>query len=343
MNEIDLFGSRIPSVPAATPDERDKARRVLERAIEAEERRLNRSSSLHLRGRPALRKALVAAAALMVVAVVAGVVVGVGPLRSPLGPDPAAAAALNRAADASASYATVFSSGPVLDTDEYVHAVSEGVALHTYPHEGDWYSALVPYRRETWTATDGSGRLIRTDGQPQFLSEEDRSMWDAAGRPAIAGTEDQLIGPGGLRTEDLSLLPSDPDELRRLLIDELTGSSKPLEAAMFDRIRNLLAETHLQTGQRVALYQVAATIDGITYIGDVTDRAGRPGVAVALTYRHSEIERRNVMIFDPQSGALLGTESILLSASPEIRAPLPVTVGHETFYPAELVDHIPND
>lgn len=339
MNELETFTKWRPSVSPPTDEQREATHVMLIQAIEQEERQLRHAPAPH---RPRQRAAIASVATVAVVLAVLVGVIGLGPTTAPLGSGPAAAAALNEAAESADMTLTTLPPGPILDTNKYVHTTSKGVYLHAEELDGTLFAALVPFRREVWIAADGSGRLIRTDGEPEFLTEQDQAIWEAAGRPIVGGTDDQIFGPGGFSTEALAALPTEPDQLRRHLIDELAGSSKPIEAALFDRIRQLLSESDLAPELRISLYRVAATIDGIELLDNIADREGRPGAAVGLTYTHSGIERRSVMIFDPSTAELLGTESIILSESPEIRAPLPFTIGYVTYGTSEVVDHIPD-
>ena len=342
MNEIETITVSRPSVPPPTHDQWETARHLLLQAIEEQERRLHQGRPEHVYQQPRRRAAIVSVAAFAVALVVLISVVGLGPASTPLGPDAAAAAALSDAAEAVSHTQTTIAPGPILDTNEYVHTTSEGVYLYVAAAEDGLFAALVPFHREVWIAADGSGRIRVTEGEPEFLSEQDRATWQEAGRPRIALSRDQSVGPGGFVVNDLAALSNDPDDLKRYLTNELAGSAKPIEAALFDRIRELLSESDLAPRLKAALYQVAATIDGIELLDDVADRAGRTGVAVGLTYVHSGVERRSVLLFDPATAELLGTESIILSESPDIRAPLPATIGYVTYETPEIVDHIPD-
>lgn len=342
MIEIETLTTWRPSVPAGAEQARAASHHKLGQAIEQEERLIGQRHPELVHSQRRGRSVAVTVASVAIVLMVLVSVIGMGIITAPLGPDLAAASALNDAAQAAdAIYATI-AEGPILDADEYVYAISKGTQLHVSAVGDSVYSALVPFDREVWIAADGSGRLIQIYGEPEFLTELDQKLWEAAGRRPIARSVDHVFGPGGFVAADLATLPTEPEELARYLTDEAAGSPKPIEAALFDRIRGLLSESDLVPGLQVALYRVAATINGIELLADVFDRAGRPGVAVGLTYTYSGIERRSVLIFDPSTGELLGTESIILSYSPEIRAPLPVTIGYVTYGASEIVDHIPD-
>jgi hypothetical protein len=49
-------------------------------------------------------------------------------------------------------------------------------------------------------------------------------------------------------------------------------------------VGDLLRETYTQPAVRGALYEVAADLPGVEFVGRVEDAAGRPGVAVAYTH-----------------------------------------------------------
>ena len=75
----------------------------------------------------------------------------------------------------------------------------------------------------------------------------------------------------------------------------------------FQIIGEMLQGTYASPALRAALYEVAASLPGVDYVGRVTDELGRPGLAVA--YAHDGI--RDEMIFDPDTAQLLGRRSIL--------------------------------
>lgn len=61
-----------------------------------------------------------------------------------------------------------------------------------------------------------------------------------------------------------------------------------------------------------AILRVLARSPGLIDSGEVTDRAGRRGVAVSLDSAYTGLPTRYTLIFDPGTGGLLGEEESLL-------------------------------
>ena len=169
---------------------------------------------------------------------------------------------------------------------------------------------LEPRLRETWLSRDG-GRERTTFRRGIFLTPADRRHWESLGLPTPGE-------PG--RTVDVDVpppdqlgLPSDPDELFDRLHDRARGHSEGTYRQMFGLVRDGLIDVSATTGQRAALYEVAARIPGVQLIGRVRDRSGRPGVAVAMP--NPPDGRRETLIFDPDTGAFLAEEQVALPGS----------------------------
>lgn len=233
---------------------------------------------------------------------------------------------------------------PSLEANEYVYTKSRGTYLdETSGANGKTWAVLVTTVRESWVAADGSGRIREVSGTPIFLSRLDRAAWQAAGSPAFGnGTQDTHYGPGQL---------SDPNHVDGLGIDELVRLSND-QAALAAQIRgaagkagnpqgyemlvivgDLLRETLVPPELRAALYEVAAGIPGITYVGRVVDSAGRTGVAVAA----SRSDLRYELIFDPHTSALLAEQETLLQPQSDIGAPAGTTVENAVYLQAGTV------
>ena len=82
---------------------------------------------------------------------------------------------------------------------------------------------------------------------------------------------------------------------------------------MFVLVGDDLRETATLPAVRAALYEVAARIPGVELIGNVTDRAGRAGVAVAMTDTKSRT--RQVLILDPKTSQLLAEEETVVAGN----------------------------
>jgi hypothetical protein len=226
-----------------------------------------------------------------------------------------------------------------------------------------------PYDNETWWAPDGESRTRLSFGRPRFLSPADRDVWVANGRPKLPGpsvhvdnespgTSDRSDGWLPMTYEQIVELPTDPAQLSDVLSERLyagqpNGSCpvplgpdgrcphRPVtDLDRYGAIVFLLTNYPLPAQLRSALYQALTRLDGIELTGEVTDLAGRRGVGVTIGPTEEKLPRRTVLIFNPATGRLLGTRSVLAAEVPGTRLP-PGTVMEETaFVEMTVVDSL---
>ena len=228
----------------------------------------------------------------------------------------------------------------------------------------------IPYEHETWWAIDGELRVRETNGRPQFLTPAERAAWVAAGRPELKlpngtrtenpGTSDRSDGWLPLTYEQIQQLPTDPARLTEVLSERLYAGqpmgSCPIPPGLdvaavrcphrpvtdgdrFVAIVFLVTHYPLPAELRSALYQALTRLDGIELTGEVTDLAGRRGVGITSSSPDpSRVPRRSVLIFDPATGRLLGSRSVLAAEVPGWRL-TPGTVMEEVaFLEMSVVD-----
>lgn len=250
-----------------------------------------------------------------------------------LGASQAAARALVRAATVAERQRSV-----ALVAGSYAYTRSQSFDLTTTVVGGRGFSALIPHAREAWIGVDGSGRLRETSGEPIFLGPGDRAAWQAAGSPPLLErTSDRRFGPGGLHRPDLASLPTDPVELYRVVRERAEQTDVPTNVEMLVVIGDLLRETAAPPPLRAALYRVAARIEGVELIGPVSDRAGRRGLAVGITSDYSGARQRKILVFDPDTSALLGERTILLERVQWLDAAPPVVIGDSVYLASGIV------
>ena len=135
----------------------------------------------------------------------------------------------------------------------------------------------------------------------------------------------------------LSTCLNDPDALwERLESDAEEGGSSRYDR-MFTRVGDSLRETAATSAQRAALYEVAARIPGVELLGRVTDRSGRPGLAVARVDEANAT--RHTLIFDPETSQLLGEEQAVVAGN-AFGYPAGTVVGYATYEPAAIVGSV---
>jgi len=277
----------------------DELLAVLTEALEERQRTPSKGFRLGTRRIPRWAAATTVAAAALVIALVVPLLLpgGAG------GADPAAAAALHRVALRAAEQPP----GPVPNDGQFVYTKTESTQISVYVTGNGPSTNFVfaqPLTLEAWIGTDGSGRALETAGAITFASDEDRAAWVAAGSPALGERDviDEIYGGGELYFLDTSGLPNDPDALRELIERrEIVGGTDG-DWQTFSIVGDLLRETSVQPAVRGALYEVAADLPGVEYVGRIHDAAGRPGIAVA--YTHEGV--RQEFIFDPKTAELLG-------------------------------------
>jgi hypothetical protein len=269
------------------------------------------------------RRWLIAAAAATLVGVVALLAIDVGPSPEVVTP---AAAALRRAADAARAQDGI-PPGRYL----YVRSANASMAYGYVPLDpsGDpedarlkCCDALVPHVRELWLGDHAGDAMLRerSAGDPQFVSEKERERWIQLGRPELeaktpfsgilAGLPPRAWYDGPLD------LPSDPDSIyEQFEQDAEADHSAPgapvdvdVGGSMFLHFSDVLREARAAPEQRAAAYEALARVPGLTLVGKVTDRLGRPGIAVGLDVVDNEPSGflyRYVLVFDPKTADLL--------------------------------------
>jgi hypothetical protein len=215
------------------------------------------------------------------------------------------------------------------------------------------------YRSQTWWALDGSLSGQLRNGPARFLDQRQRAAWMAAGRPdlGLPNTEvyspkvkQRIVGIGWLPSsyQDLVALPTDPATLLAALTKRIrTGSPPGLPAGstsptsrtqlLFGTIGYLLEHYPLPPQLRAGLYQVLTRLEGVRLVGNVTDLAGRHGVAVAVDIDRP-LHERNELLLEPATGRLLGTRTVLTRRVPGWPLPAGTVVDQRVFLQAAVVD-----
>lgn len=300
----------------------------LARSIEAERAGRPRGG----RRRWAVAAGVAAAAVAITVAVPALL-----PDGHPGGAQDAAAGVLMRAARVAATQEGSPPPGP----GQYVYTKTEAVWENGWagvgPNQDQYFSVLMPVVREAWIGTDGSGRLLETNGTPAFLTEHDRSVWLAAESPDLGGnkTHDESYTAGGLSYLDLTKLPTDPGELRTMIEERKVEGGPPGDGETFTIIGDLLRETYAPSKLRAALYQIASELPGVELIGNVKDPVGRDGTAVG--YPSDGVLHE--LIFDPNTSALLAERTVVTDpAQAHLQVAAGTVVGWAAYLASGIVD-----
>lgn len=199
--------------------------------------------------------------------------------------------------------------GPVIAATS---ALNEPIRPTSYTRTAGWYynmtgsgNSLETQTIERWVGPDGKLTARQMDGS---VSTGDNVTWD---RPA----------------------PTSPDALLKFLkighpIDKM-GSGELLVA-----IADYYSENNPNPAQRAAILRLLSQTENVFGLGDVTDRAGRDGIAFGVDTAMSGAPSRLSLIFDPGTGQLLGQEEVAFALTNDgSRLDEPVVVSYTSFFP----------
>jgi hypothetical protein len=196
------------------------------------------------------------------------------------------------------------------------------VRRYTYMHTRTWSRDLGSgepgafHEEWLWYAADRSGRRVTAR-----LSTGSREVVDY--RPGAAPV---VVGSPS----------ADPPILASQLADHhdfASGPQGPLRAVVDMYRYHVLDPDH-----RAAALRVLADTAGLLFRGEVTDAAGRTGVAVSVDSDHGAT--RDVAVFDRASGALLSYERVALLATARSPVRPPAVISMVLFLAAGYVDDL---
>ncbi|MEV0427165.1 CU044_5270 family protein [Micromonospora sp. NPDC050495] len=187
---------------------------------------------------------------------------------------------------------------------------------YTYHHTKVWGDPVmssadgrhhVAFASETkvWQAADGTGGQVNKQLEPEYPDQESRDYWrrELDRRPAAGLHANPTMIP--LPPMELTPPPADPSRLRELL------KVKYGPGAASKEVSTLYGQYVVPRAIRAEVLRVLADLPGFRWRGQVTDRAGRAGVAV--TFDDREHDAQSLLIFDPETGELLAHERLTLS------------------------------
>ena len=244
------------------------------------------------------------------------------PLNYSRGIDPAPAGqALNQlAAAARAQPAPIAGGWHYLEIATW--SVFQGSDAHDLPPG-------MPGVAEIWTAADGAQRVVSHSNVP--APSQGLAAWLSAGLPVTGGQTESHV-----TTAEAAQFPaelsSDPAILRRQLLDADFGSSSltPARATveLFAAIRDLRAARPIDPTLQSALLRMLAGEPGVVSLGTAIDRLGRVVDAFAVDSDYSGLPTRDILLFDPADGQLLGSERVLTTSAGDLGVQIPSVISY---------------
>ncbi|GAB2956217.1 hypothetical protein GCM10023080_014230 [Streptomyces pseudoechinosporeus] len=212
------------------------------------------------------------------------------------------------------------------------HFVSEGWWLSTRVDGVQVTSAVIPEYRETWEKPDGSRRWTARTLPPQFQNDEQRRVWEAAG--AVGDGSEKYSGTSEPPREASEEPLSTPAGMKAWLA---TGQTSLSPGLTFEVVPERFMDHVFSPAQRAALLRVLKNTRGISYEGEVKDRAGRAGQAFSLVSGFGGLPNKRTLVFDPSTGSLLSYEEELTGDPGALNVRTPAVIGYMTFLKSERI------
>ena len=198
------------------------------------------------------------------------------------------------------------------------HVVIEGWSIE-HDFDPDPNSTIIPTRTENSLYPDGRFRTRAHIGDP--LKADGRGV--PLGGHLDRETEffDEESEPAGSRdAQFFAEMPDTVDGVRDRLLDRIgclerqRGQERSL--CLTDQIRNLPRMYVIPPGVMADIWRMLAQEEGIRSLGTVKDRTGRDAVALSFIWEGAP-EYRSVLLADPDTGQVVGSERILIKTSPD--------------------------
>ncbi|MEU8074546.1 CU044_5270 family protein [Catellatospora citrea] len=179
----------------------------------------------------------------------------------------------------------------------YHHTKVWGDPVMTSP-DGRFSVAFARESRDWWTP-GGTGRQTTSEGVPEYPDQASRDYW--AGLLAVneASSVDDVPQP-----PFDPVLPVDRAGLAGLLKTDLGAGAASVETS------KTFGRYAVPRRTRAEILRVLADVPGFQWRGEVTDRAGRDGVAVTFDDRVHGTQ--HLLIFQARTGELLAWELVTL-------------------------------
>lgn len=188
---------------------------------------------------------------------------------------------------------------------------------YTYHHVKIWGDPIMqsgPYilgyvhEEQVWRAPDGTGRQSSRSLEPQYPDQQSRDFWQRALKNGLpsgkAGPINVTPAPSTYPLPPLELppLPTDRPQLARLFrVQDVAGGD-------LKQVVKVYQWYAVPRATRSQILRVLADVAGFLWRGEVTDRAGREGLAI--TFDDRPHDQQSLLVFDPKTGELLAMELV---------------------------------
>ncbi|MDA0185555.1 CU044_5270 family protein, partial [Solirubrobacter phytolaccae] len=169
--------------------------------------------------------------------------------------------------------------------------------------DGGRFVVVLPHELEQWVDADGNAvaKEVIHEDQATFPTPEDKAAYEKHGQGPPFQSDPYEIPDfkvAGLTVPQIAKLPTEPTALRAAL--------QRGELDLLPATAQLLASPIASPELKAALFSVLKALPGAQLVPGATDPQGRKGVGVQF----EDDAWRTLFLFEPDTGALLGTRSI---------------------------------
>ena len=197
------------------------------------------------------------------------------------------------------------------------HVVIEGWSIDT-DFDPDPHSTITPTMSENWLYQDGRFRTRSYRGEP--LKADGRGIpLDGRLDRTTAFIDEEKEPPGSRNAQFFTDMSNTIEGVRDGLLDGVKclerqrGQERSL--CLTEQISHLPRTHVIRHDVMATIWRMLAEEEGIRSLGAVKDRTGQEAVALSFIWEGAP-EYRSVLLADPDSGQLVGSERILIKPSP---------------------------
>jgi hypothetical protein len=197
------------------------------------------------------------------------------------------------------------------------HIVIEGWAIES-DFDPDPDSTIAPTMTQNWLYPDGRFRSRAYRGEP--LEADGRGIPRSGRLDRTTTFIDEQNEPAASRDAQFFIdMPKTVEGVRDDLLDDVTclerqrGQERTF--CLMNQIRNLPPEYVIPSDVMANIWRMLDEEEGIRSLGTVKDRTGRQAVALSFIWAGAP-DYRLVLLADPDTGQVVGSERILIKPSP---------------------------
>jgi hypothetical protein len=191
------------------------------------------------------------------------------------------------------------------------------------------HSAVVPTEVDLRWNADASGheRVVVGNALPANATTGSGRTGDFLKAGTVVA--DNSFRVGGYPAMFPTAPPSGATALSRYLTVGHPASGGTAE--LFAAVTDLRQEWHVNGASRAALLHLLGQAPGITVLGSVRDRLGRPGLALSTESSMSGLPTRYVLVLDVATGDVIDSEQWLMTSAGALDVRVPSVIAYTAF------------